>query len=343
MIGLLAPRALRAAWRAARGRLRPRPGPLILLYHRVAEPSEDPFELAVSPTHFAEQLDWLDRQAQPIALSQLDAVQRAGRPPRRAVAISFDDGYLDNLTTAAPLLERHDLPATIFVTSGQLGSSREFWWDELARLLLGPLSLPSTLVLTLNGQQHRWQLDPRDADPADRCRWRYGQPSAPDSRQRLFQEFYDLLKPAPPPTREAALELLRDQAGAPAEAHPLARALSPDELRQLAHAGLIEIGAHTVSHPPLDALLADAQRAEIGGSKAQLEALLDQPVQSFAYPHGLHDRSALQAVREAGFVRACTTAGLPLPPRADPFRLPRLVVGNWDGDTFGRRLAPWLA
>ena len=60
-----------------------------------------------------------------------------GEPLSRSVVITFDDGYRDNLLVAKPILEEHGLPATVFVTTGYVGSNRDFWWDELESLLRG--------------------------------------------------------------------------------------------------------------------------------------------------------------------------------------------------------------
>jgi peptidoglycan/xylan/chitin deacetylase (PgdA/CDA1 family) len=74
------------------------------------------------------------------------------------VVITFDDGYADNLHNAKPLLERYDIPATVFVTTGHIGHEREFWGDELDRLLLQPSTLPELLGLSINGSPYQWEL-----------------------------------------------------------------------------------------------------------------------------------------------------------------------------------------
>src|SRR5262245_19306871 len=109
---------------------------LILLYHRIAEPAADPFDLCVTPQHFAEHLEQLRRHHRIISLTELSQRLASGATLRHTVVLTFDDGYADNLHHAKPLLERYDAPATVFVTSGYVGQDREFWWDELERLLL---------------------------------------------------------------------------------------------------------------------------------------------------------------------------------------------------------------
>ena len=131
---------------------------IILLYHRVAVVPSDPQLLCVTPKHFAEHLDVLQKCMNPMPLRQLVPAVRNRKIPHRRVIVTFDDGYADNMYIAKPLLERYEIPATVFVASGYLGQTREFWWDELERLLLQAGTLPETLRLNLNGRVHEWSL-----------------------------------------------------------------------------------------------------------------------------------------------------------------------------------------
>jgi Polysaccharide deacetylase len=125
---------LRKAWR----RIAPLPpSPVILMYHRIAEPVFDPWGLAVSPAKFEEQLAMLNRRRSPMGMDELAERYRRRRLSADAVAVTFDDGYLDNLKFAKPRLEAAGVPATVFITTGRIGCSGEFWWDELARIVLG--------------------------------------------------------------------------------------------------------------------------------------------------------------------------------------------------------------
>ena len=128
---------------------------MILAYHRVASPPSDPQLLAVPPSRFEEQLAALRAHFDPASLSGLAEALESGRRPA-GVVLTFDDGYGDNLHEALPLLERYDWPATVFVTTGYVGGAREFWWDELERILLVPSQLPDTLSLTVSGRRRTW-------------------------------------------------------------------------------------------------------------------------------------------------------------------------------------------
>lgn len=111
------------------------PDPLVLLYHRVTRLANDRWSIAVTPAHFAEQMEVLRRRATVLPLSALGAMRT--RPNARAatVFVTFDDGYADNLHEALPVLQRFDVPATVFVSTDAVVKAREFWWDDLERLV----------------------------------------------------------------------------------------------------------------------------------------------------------------------------------------------------------------
>jgi peptidoglycan/xylan/chitin deacetylase (PgdA/CDA1 family) len=318
--------------------------PVILLYHRIAEcASPDPFALCVTPRHFAEHLEVLKSHGPVISLRQLSDDLHRKRLPRRAVAITFDDGYADNLHQAKPLLDRYAMPATLFVASGYLGGAREFWWDELERLVLGTDRLPAALNLTVAGRAYEWQFDhvaeDGDEEYRRRCAWRVGRDQA-GPRERAFQALYDLANALPSDSRDELVDQVRRWRGASSEPRSTHRQLSIDELRQLADGGIVDVGAHTVRHPRLAALSLPDQRAEIAASKTALEGILGRAISSFSYPFGWRHYTAETAaiVRQIGFDVACSTFTTAVSLRSDPLELPRLTVQDWDGDAFGRRL-----
>ena len=118
----------RALPAAAEGRLSLSRVPMILMYHGVAEVTEDPNNLCVTPSRFAEQMAWLKRhRLRGVGIGTLVDAMRAGRH-RGLVGITFDDGYVNVLEAALPELLRYGFTASMFVISDRLGGSNE--WDE---------------------------------------------------------------------------------------------------------------------------------------------------------------------------------------------------------------------
>ena len=307
-------------------------GAVILGYHSVTEMSSDPYSLGIAPQHFAEQLELLRKYGHPLSLQELLQAFRNGHVPRRAVALTFDDGYADTLYTAKPLLERYHIPATVFITTGAPG--REFWWDELNRLLLTPETLPESLALTIKGRAYEWTVRDSGENQLQRA--------AADPRLRLLWSLHQELRPLSAEERQRVLARLQIWTGAVSPDQLSRRALSADEVLELAQGGLIEVGAHTVTHTPLAGLSPAMQQSEILQSKRYLEELLAQPVTSFSYPHGSLSDSTVAVVRETGFACACTSFNDIAWRGSNRFQLPRLWVRDWDGDRFRRWLVRWL-
>jgi peptidoglycan/xylan/chitin deacetylase (PgdA/CDA1 family) len=277
-------------------------GIAVLGYHRVAETSFDPLGLAVSPGRFFDQMQLLASRAHVIRLSDAVQAARSGAVPRPTVVVTFDDGYCDTLETALPIIEAARIPVTVFVTTGYPG--REFWWDELTR------------ILTHSAAARR---DTVAAVAAD-------------------------LQTLPPVEREHAMRTLRASAAACGSGGepPRARALTVDEIQRLAASPYVELGAHTVTHPMLPALTVEAQRDEVRESRRLLQEMSGTAVTSFSYPHGAYSADTVSIAAEAGFTAACCSEPDVIRPGCDPLRLPRLWVMNHDHASFGRWLDSWL-
>jgi peptidoglycan/xylan/chitin deacetylase (PgdA/CDA1 family) len=114
--------------------------------------------------------------------------------------------------------------------------------------------------------------------------------------------------------------------------------MTHDEARLLAADGLVEIGAHTVTHPPLAEFDVAARFNEITKSKTACEALTGAPVAAFAYPYGNFDANVRRAVKAAGFSCACSGDHSPVVTGSDVLALPRIQVRDWNGDRFERAL-----
>jgi peptidoglycan/xylan/chitin deacetylase (PgdA/CDA1 family) len=337
-------RVLQGLRRRVRSR---RPRPLILMYHRVATPAIDPWGLAVHPDRFEAHLHVLRLRRTPMSMPELVRRLQLGTLPDNAAAITFDDGYADNLHEARPRLAAGNVPATLFLAAGAVGQRREFWWDEAARAILGRRDALACDV-PVNGSAYRIEFpaaperapgEPGSAtgnaseDPA----WRAWQEPRTE-RQRVYLELWSRLRAAGSLERDAAMARLREASGAP----PAAAAdlpMTAEEVVEIARGGLVEMGGHTLTHPLLPLLNPSERRREIVEGKERCERITGQPVAGFAYPYGAIDDDSRAAVRDSGFAWGCTTAAGVVTRAADLFALPRLAVQDWDGETFEKALS----
>ena len=296
---------------------------VVLLYHRVYDTDFDPLLLSVSPDNFDAQMTYLRRRYAVLSLEELRRALGKGSLPRGAVAITFDDGYGDNLRNARPILDRHRIPATVFVTTGYTGSGREFWWDELGRTLFFAPRLPERLSLSVAGTPREWAMGSASRMTmkerlADRS-WTILRDDNPTELHRAYREIQPILSRVPSDQRDRMLMDLREQTGGggsqgaqdgvPADPVSDTLALTHDELRALAEGGLITIGAHTVTHPVLSTLTAEAAANEIRQSKQDLQQILGGDVVSFAYPYGYWGGTLRRTSP------TCAPRGLPTPTR----------------------------
>lgn len=314
-----------------------------LLYHRIAEPSVDPFELAVTPRRFEEHLQVLQRMGLCLSFDAFarDLISGEGGP-RRRFCVTFDDGYRDNLENAAPLLAASGTPATVFVVSGAVGSRRMFWWDALQRIFLAPGVLPATLALRSRGEDWCWNLGPAatytEADARAGAGWSALREPPRDARQALFLDLWNRLAAAPTAETERLVDAVAEWAGVSRSACPQDQPVTEAELARLCATQGIEIGGHTVTHPRLRQLPPQERLAEMRDSRIRLGEMTGREIRSFAYPYGSECAETAQLAAEAGYAAACTTrAGFTLR-RTNPMRIPRLVARNWDGDEFASRL-----
>jgi peptidoglycan/xylan/chitin deacetylase (PgdA/CDA1 family) len=311
------------------------PPSLILCYHRIFEPETDPYLLSVSPDHFRQQLQLIKRIAQPLSLDQLGEAIGQEDYPRRGVVITFDDGYLDNLENALPILRDANLPATIYIATGYIGTDREFWWDDLERLTLGPANLPKILRLRINGRIREWDVE---SDFVNDREWNVLASDRRNSRQRLFCDLRAALRPLAQPLQDDLLHQLRRLSGTPPKARPSYRCMTVSELEALAAEPLITLGAHTISHCDLDYRTRAEQQVEIAGSKEQLEKIIGRPVEHFSYPYGSFNDESVAVCAQNNFRSAVTCIDKPVHRKSHHHRLPRLLVRNWNGADFARHL-----
>jgi len=296
-------------------RLRPWKGLVVLNYHRIGDGGSSPLDSGVfsaSQAQFDQQIGWLKRHADVIGLN--DLAQAVSGSAGRYVLITFDDGYLDNYQLALPVLKRHGIAATFFITTGFIDDRRVAWWDEISWMVKHAVRRRRPARMLSNG-----------LTPAE-----WGDEETSDVIQGMLRRY----KALPIQEGTAFLNEIAEATGSgrcptSAESAPW---MTWDQIRHLREAGQT-IGAHTVTHPVLARCSLERQRMEITASKRRIEDVLGEAVTSFSYPVGTADAftsETEQLLREAGIRWAFNFQGGYLDAThahtADYYSLPRIAM-----------------
>jgi peptidoglycan/xylan/chitin deacetylase (PgdA/CDA1 family) len=250
-------------------RLNPWRGLMILNYHRIGEAAQtdfDPGVFSASAEQFDRQLNWLKTEADVIGLNDLDAAIHSRR--QRSVLITFDDGYRDNYDLAFPVLQRHKLPATFFITTGFIDDRPVAWWDEIA-------------WMTRHASRFEFGSRPELGELPR-------QPKSDDDRRLVTIRLLKLFKKLPSDDTPAFLDEIAaaTRAGRCPVTDESAPWMTWAMVREIQLAGH-SIGAHTVTHPILANCTVERQRMELAGSKSRLETQLGATIDAISYPVGI--------------------------------------------------------
>jgi peptidoglycan/xylan/chitin deacetylase (PgdA/CDA1 family) len=285
----------------------------ILIYHRVLDQVDSLRPGEMTAELFDLQMQTVARYFNPLSLKDGLSQLEAGTLPPRAVAITFDDGYKDNLTTATPILNKYKLQATVFVATGFLNGGI-MWNDAIVELIR--------------------QCD----DVLDLSPYNLGCLKTKSVSQKLSTIKYliQTLKYCEPVLRDDMLDKIKSVVGIEL---PNNLMLTVSEVQKLSLAG-IEIGAHTVNHPILSKLALRDAETEIIQSKLYLEGLLGKSVRYFAYPNGNpgidYQLSHRNILRKTGFEAAFSTWWAAATNQMDKYQLPRFTP--WDQSSLKFRL-----
>jgi peptidoglycan/xylan/chitin deacetylase (PgdA/CDA1 family) len=283
---------------------------LIVCYHGVARRTDPRHWLLMPPAEFERQLAFLAAHYRVVPIDQALAELRAGLITSPTACVTFDDGYRDNLTEALPRLQRAGVPATVYLATGLVGTSRRLWTTEIdlacAATRVGQIAVDGVIAPT--------------AVPAD-----------PPGRTRLADQLKAVLKGVPAARRRELHGPVLRALGADAFADGGAfEIMSWSDVRQMEAAGTVTFGGHTINHE-IVSRLDDAELAdEIGGSMREVAARAARLSSTFAYPNGTaadFDARAAAAVAAAGGTAAVTTIEGLNGPDTDPFALRRVTLG----------------
>lgn len=293
---------------------------VILAYHGIRDDSSPVRNWMLLPqSEFEKQVKILRERYDILQLDDAVARLRAGTLEQPSVCITFDDGYLNNLSLAHPVLRGYNAPATIFLATDFIGSHEVPW------------------TTTLDAAFEAARAGRIDLSRFELGTWSYA--SANEAR-RSGADLKMRLKELDATRRDEALRSLWSQLPDPSPSYLAAfRFLDWDQVRELERTSVVSFGAHTVHHEILSRLPDELVTSEIGDSVAKITAECARPSRGFAYPNGRpidFDARAEAAVESAGCNFAVTTISGFNTMTSPRFGLRRLSIGG-DCDLAGFR------
>ena len=314
------------------------------MYHRVAELVNDPWQLAVSPANFESHLQLLHKNYRVISVRELVANLGKKSIPSRTVCITFDDGYRDNHSTAKPLLEKYNCPATFFIATEYIDQQRSFWWDELEQIILNTQKLPKLLSANVHGEPFVFELEHDFELTAEiqekQKNWIWNAPP-PTRRCELYLELWKRLKPLEFWEQQSVLENVRNWGSCDSDAGR-STSLTKEQIKDLSEKPLFDIGMHTLTHPNLPDHSREIQYKEIAGSEQYLANNCSNILRVLAYPNGKFDETTVSVVIKQQLEAAFTTGAHPVTKFSNPFQLGRFQVNNWNEEEFSDRISTWI-
>ncbi len=293
-------------------RLAPDSGCLrILAYHRVWDEAPETFAfdeelISASSEDFHRQMSWAKRHFEILSFADLHVCAQENRPwPRRALIVTFDDGYADNYTHAFPILKELNLPATIFLSTSYIEAPRLFWWDLIAYCVkqtkLSKIKLPDVSPQALSFESER-------------------------ARRVTINKILSWIKSVPDNVKNIFLEKLPEllQVSLPDDISS-ATQMSWHQVREMAQNG-IEFGGHSVTHPILSNIGARQLETEIAECKREIEDHLGRETLVFSYPNGQSNPAVHKAVQRAGYAYSTAYSPGVAHPAAGSYSLPRIAV-----------------
>lgn len=291
----------------------------ILMYHRVEYLKDDYNMQAVTPVNFERHMKYLRDHYDILSLETPMGSWFEGQS-NDAVIVTFDDGYYDFLQNAVPVMEKYGIPATIFVSTGNIDSQYENWTDSILRAVFSDTKQRDSY--TFETEYYRGKFSTGN--------WA--------EKYKFYQMIRKLFIVSSADKRKQYESQLLDWAGLTRNGRQSRRIMSAGELQKVSARKGISIGAHTVTHCSLKHQELSEQEYEIRESKKMLEKITGQEVKLFAYPFGTKDDYSdmtIKYLKEAGFEKAVVAYPGFMSEKTSIYELNRFMVKNYDETDFG--------
>ncbi len=241
---------------------------LIINYHSFVKSLENVMETHPTVTHliddFEKEVIFLKKYFDIVSLSEVvDTLKEEKVFLKPTIVITVDDGFKDNFDLLFPVLEKHNISVTIFLSTGVINTNKRLWVNRLDQMIGQAKGGELNLNNLFNNQRFTLQ--------------------SVDEKREAYKQIVGALKDVKIEQRDESLKDIEKQLGSPNENKPLM--LSWDEIK-LMNESLVEFGAHTVNHPILTSVSLSEAQQEIFDSKLEIEKHLKKEVKHFAFPNG---------------------------------------------------------
>lgn len=296
---------------------------MILLYHKICNIERDWNGLVVKPETFRKQMQYIKNN-----YVILRGEENWNDFEGNAVVVTFDDGFEDNYTQAFPVLKEFEIPATFFITTGNIGVDKEVWCNELAWIIFEGINTKEKFVTSSTTLQFEYETN------------------SLYQRVELYRILRTLLMKISDKERNCIMEDLRVWGNI--RNRPIRvthKLMSEEQIRDLSKSELVTIGAHTVNHPSLGFLETSEQLNEIFVSKRKLENIIGKKIKLFSYPFGGnrdYSDDTIKILQAVGFDKAMTTFRAIIDQDVMNYKIPRIAVKECDMDFFSKMIESYF-
>jgi peptidoglycan/xylan/chitin deacetylase (PgdA/CDA1 family) len=283
---------------------------IILFYHRFANKKDKEKVLPYTDiVAFEKQIVYLKNLYNFVSMDEIaQTLKNEGAFSQPSIALTIDDGYVDNYLLAYPVLNKYHIPAVIYLTLGLIGTRASLWVDDIEYALtqagvptfrLEELENELIDISVLEGRRRAEKMLYSAMVKLDNC-----------ERQKIIGKLFEVLH-----VNVSDIETKPR------------RMLNWEEIIEMSKGG-IAFGAHTMSHPCLSGIATEVAKDEIGMSKEILERYVEAPVKHFAVPNGKEEdftSELREYCRKIGFDSIVTTEPGIVDSKGDRFRLKRVL------------------
>ncbi|GFI22643.1 hypothetical protein IMSAGC011_01419 [Lachnospiraceae bacterium] len=289
---------------------------IVLCYHKISDIRNDYNMVNVSIENFKNQMEYLSSNYKMISVKDIFSMVDT---EEYCFAVTFDDGYRNVYSSAFPILQELSIPAIDFVTTGNLGTEYENWTDNIIRAIFEPKNQKDYFECRSSELSGRWYT--RNIE----------------EKTSFYRKVNYMFRCISAKKRKQYEMLLLKWAGLSAEGRIENRILTDKELKELSQNPLISIGTHSVTHSFLGSLTDNEQEAEITDSIGKLREITGIPIKYMAYPFGSpasYNNITFELMKRNGIEMGFTTSFERITSNTDPYKIPRVVMGNYDLEDF---------